>query len=251
MRTVICSLLALGACNFGNGDGDDDDYYIEPGGGGGSFGQTGDDVGPDGGTVGDGGALLAGQLCNIADFRVWTNCSTMDFDGYLVELGASQASANGAGVFQIATPSGTSLVWRVYDPSSTAVREHYKPFAPSETVVYSSLVSTYQDLATTNLVDSTAGAVFVRVRQAGAPMVAATATISPVQTGTALTFYDDTSASVWANDATGAAGVIWFPDMPVGEATVTVTPDGVGAMPFEVDVTVVAGAITMTTAEIP
>ena len=251
MRIALCSLLAsvlgLGACNFGGGEGDD--YYTEPGGGGGSYGQSGGLI-PDA-RMGDAGAAIDGQICGLVDYRDWDDCTMSGYDGYLVELGTSQGSANDGGMFSMPTPGGTNLVWKVYDVVvGTPARTTYAPFSPS-TVVFTHRQADYEDLAQNNgAAPISGGAVFVRVRKANVPVVDATATITPASAS--LTLYDDVSAATWGVTNTGELGVIWFPNVPASAAaTVTITPAGPSAVPYTLTLPVVNQATTFVTAEIP
>src|SRR5688572_28267199 len=73
MRTVLTLALAglAGACA---GDGDEGPFQPGGGGGGSGGGNTGGDARPIDAPVGDGGALLAGEICVVTDLRFADAC---------------------------------------------------------------------------------------------------------------------------------------------------------------------------------
>lgn len=242
MRPVVWSLVVLAACNTGTGD----DYYVEPGGGGGSFGNT-TGAFPDAAPR-DGGGTISARVCGLSEILVWDECAATGLDGVMVMVGAASATARADGSFDIANPSGSNLVWRVNGNAQLASLREY----PGELVIPSMPLADYQNLAadTNVLVNPQAGTIFAQVIHMGTPVASATASLSGLVD---LVHYDDATApGDFGVDMTHDAGVIWFPNVPVGTAvTFTVTPPAAVGQPVETIVIVEAETATFATVVIP
>jgi hypothetical protein len=242
---LVCLLLAIGACKLG---GSGDDYYVEPGGpsNGMMIPGTPTDAAPDDTTSdsGDGAAPIQGTVCDLNDLRDWDTCSPIDYSSMMVLLGTSTAAVSSTGTFDIATPPGTPFYWTVEGPAELAIT----PFGTAPHLVYSMKTSRYQDLALAQNIQPEIGTgqVFLRVRRGTGALADATGAIV---NQTAVTRYDTNDSEMWDTGQTSTAGVMWFPNVPAGTASITVTPPTGNDATFAL--TVGDQATTFATVEVP
>ena len=238
MRRVLLLVLVAGCHSDGN------DYPVTTGGGGFGGGQPQiADAGVDGG---DGGALILGRVCLMTDPRDQTSCAATGVGGLVVTLGTATGTTADDGTFTVGRPSGSNIVW---DVTGSTVLESLTPFT-AQAIIPAMPLGLYAQLEADNGVIAQAGqgAVMLRVLQAGAPLVGATATITPPTVYG--TFYDGSTPATWTANGTGAFGTAWMPGEVTGTADVTVTPQGgtattLGAVPIK------EAAITFLTEELP
>jgi hypothetical protein len=219
MRAVALVLLLV-ACKEGDGA----LYPINPGGGGGGNNGTPPDAAALGDGAGSGG--LAGRVCLIADARQPTQCASSNAAGFTVTLDGNTATTSADGTFTIASPQSTNLVWQI---TGTDLETSLMSYSAVHRIP-AMLDTDYLDLANANsVVQSTGfGDVFVHVSQAGTSAAQVGATVSPA--AIYPTLYDGGTATTWTQTGTGAFGMVWIAGLPVGAASVTLTPQGGTAM---------------------
>lgn len=251
-------LLLVAACQSGGGD----DYPTGSGGGGpvvSGGGGRGGDAGIGDGGDGDGGVSTTGRVCLITDLRKLTTCSATGAKGLVVSLGTRTvtiASDHDDGTFTIAAPLGTDLTWHVTSSVLDRIVPSAMPFGSDNSIP---VVSTqlYRDLLSTNKVEvaDQQGSIVVRVVRGVTPAVNVSATSTVPGS---VTLYDSNNSLLDWNEssvgATGAAGVVWFPDVslsvrPPTLATITLTPQG--GTPVSTPAVVENQTITFVTKEVP
>ncbi|MFN0250166.1 MAG: hypothetical protein ACKV2T_25000 [Kofleriaceae bacterium] len=217
MRLVAYSLLVLAACNSSEGE----DWPVEPGGGGGSFGNTiGSGSATDAG-MDDGGTTNTGRVCALSEILRWDECDNGGQMGLTVTVGAESAMTLGDGSFEIDTPTGSNLVWRV---SGNAQLPSLREYAAG-TQIPSISIGLFQNIAAAAnvAIEIGAGTVFVQVRHMNAAVVGATAELAGSND---LVYYDDATApGSLSVGQTRADGIVWFPNVTPGAAVqFTITP---------------------------
>jgi hypothetical protein len=238
---LACALLVfLAACPAQGGD----DYPIGPGGGVGGTGSNGLVDAPPSDGDGDAGGTILGRVCLLTDLRRVAQCSDTDAGGLTVTLGTETATTGAQGDFEIVTPSGTNLVWRVSGLNVVSSVMLFNPVARIP-VIGDEL---YGQLLTGNsvLLQDGQGTLLAHLTHAGVAAVGATATLNPATAN--ATFYDGNNPQVWDTDATSTFGVTWLPGADVGQATITST---LGASMISATYPIENQAITWAEIEIP
>ena len=229
--------LAVAACKQGTGD----DYPINPGGDDtGNFHPPVDGAASDQ-ALGDGGAMITGRVCLIADLRQPTVCAATGAQDITVVLGSVSTMTADDGSFSLISPGGTNLVWRV---GATDLVTSVVPFSSSN--ILPVITGTYfDDMLSTNgvILNSGEGSVVLFVRDSAGPLAGAAVALTP--TATYLPMHDGANKSVWVTGNTGVAGVSWTPGATAGSVGISVTPPAGTAQVFSLPV--VSGAITYTT----
>ncbi len=190
-------------------------------------------------------ATLRGRVCLVGDLRDVSACASAGAGGLIVALGTRTATTAENGEFSMAAPAGSSLVWRV---TGDAIRTTLAPYSAASTIPVIAAAD-YEQLASENGVLEVAaqGAIVAHVVAEGLPVNGATATTSPIAAYPAL--YDGAAARLWTQNATGDRGAIWIPGLPVGTATLAVSPAGKAAQLFA-GIPVADAALTFVTVEL-
>ncbi|HUQ03921.1 MAG TPA: hypothetical protein VM261_15595 [Kofleriaceae bacterium] len=245
MRAVF--ILALGAL-AGACAGEEDDGPFRPGGGGGGGGgMTGGDARQaDAVTVGDGGALLAGQVCVVTDLRVPRACPAVpEREAVAVAVRGTTAMTTSAANGGFALPVLDAQVTLVVATGSTTLVRSYVPTAVTGAAVDAPVVTqaAYDAVIGSlgTVVPDNNGTVVAYVRDGAA--AAEGVAFAPIAGSSLAPFYDNGSATSWVQGGgTGVAGVALFVDVPVG----SVTLDGVATDSRVAQVTVPVAADTVT-----
>ncbi|HEX2688086.1 MAG TPA: hypothetical protein VHN14_15765 [Kofleriaceae bacterium] len=196
-------------------------------------------LGGDAGTSnsgGDGGVAISGRVCLLADLRKPASCSATGAKGLVVSLGTRTitiADDHDDGTFTLGVPLGTDLTWHVTSSTLDRIVPSAMSFGTDHTlpVVTTQL---YRDLLSTNGVEilDQQGSIVVRVIRGVMPVANVSARSTPASS---VTLYDrDNSLLDWNESpigATGSAGVVWFPGVPLSLrpptlATITLSPEG-------------------------
>ena len=236
-------LVVLVACK--SSDGDDGEFPVLPGGGNGGAGTVLDAGLPPDTADPDAGTQLTGRVCLVSDLRALTTCAATGAGNITVTLGTRTATTMDDGRFTIATPVSTNLVWRA---SGAGIVSSVMAFGTT-TSIPAIGIRDFNDLMNANSVVQQAdeGAVVARIVRNGTPQTGATAASTPL--AQFPTKYDGATPLAWTELATGAAGTAWLPGVPIGTATIAVTPaSGTAA---DVDVRVEDQAITYVTIDLP
>ena len=222
MRACLVTLLApvlasvLAGCPAGA-----EDYPIAPGGYGSSNGIPGVDAAIDADPNG-----LSGRVCALQDLRMFSRCAVSGLLGLTVTLGGSSVLTADDGSFSMVMPTTSNLVWRVSGtlPSEVPIVPSLIPYSGSN-VLPAVDSQTYSTLLVANdlAVAPGQGSIIARVVQAGQPATEVTVTQGAAVNGT---LYDGDRATTWDSDlaGTGPLGVAWLTGVPVGAATLMVTP---------------------------
>lgn len=219
MRFVLAALLVAG-CSQGDGQ----KYDIPTGGGGGGGGGGGSGELPDAGTgSGSGsGSQITGLVCLVSDLRQPNACATSGAGGYTVKLDGATATTAADGSFAIAAPTSTNVMFEV---DGADIATSLMAYSAAHRIPIVKAVD-YVDLQNTNgmsQVGST-GDVFVHVVHAGTSVGSVGGTVTPAATYSTL--YDGSTAGSWTMTGTSMYGMIWFPGIPMGSATLSITPQG-------------------------
>ncbi|MEJ7600506.1 MAG: hypothetical protein WKG01_21535 [Kofleriaceae bacterium] len=205
-----CLVVLLAGCSATA-----EDYPIAPGGYGSSNGVPGPDAMLDADPNG-----LSGRVCAMQDLRTFAPCATGGLLGVTVTLGGSTTVTGDDGSFSMIMPTGSNLVWRV---SGAPLVPSVVPYSAS-TLLPAVDIETYNNLLNANgrSLTSGQGSIVARIVQLGQPAVGVTATTDAVFE----TLYDGANATTWDQDieGTGARGVAWLTGVPIGAATLEVTP---------------------------
>ena len=229
-------LVALAACKQGTGD----DYPINPG---------GDDIGDfhppvDGPasdqSLGDGGAMINGRVCLLADLRAPTMCANTGAANITVQLGTATTLTADDGMFSLVSPGGTNLAWRV---SAADLATSIVPVSTS-TILPIIAADDYADMQLTSgvIINSGQGSIVLFVRDALGPLAGAAVTVTPTQ---AFAPKRDMTRLLWVDGDTGASGASWTAGLTAGSVSVKVTPPTGTPQVFALPVA--DGAITYTT----
>lgn len=214
MTRACLALLLLVGCSSTL---DSDDYPIDPGGVGGGGGPR--DAAVDSGDAGDASTTITGRVCAVSDLRNLASCAITGAGGLTVTLGNRTATTADNGDFTIVMPTGTNLTWRVTGNNFvTSVME--LGGAPSIPTI---ATDTYTALQTANGVipQAAQGAIVARIVKANLPVTGAVALASP--TPQYATRYDGSNATVWDEDATSTAGIVWLNGVPIGASMISVS----------------------------
>lgn len=226
--------LVLAACSSSSNDFPPLSEGGAPGGtsSGGSGGTVRDAGIGDGGT--DGGVAISGRVCLVQDLRAPTSmCDSTKAGGFTVTLGTAHAidagttavvgtaTTNPDGSFTMVAPLGPGLIWHVTSLKlATSVMDY-----GTENTIPAMLSDPYNELLLRNagqLTDVDHGAVVLRVVRGLTPVAGLSATVGPPGVGD--TQYDSTnSMTIWNQNATQTAGMVWIPNAQVGVATITLT----------------------------
>lgn len=207
-------LLVCAACG-----GDDVALYpVNPGGGGPAGGSIRGDASEG---DGDGGVMISGRVCLINDARNPTTCASTGAAGLTVTLGTRMATTLDDGSFTISVMTGTTNVWRV---SGTDIAQSAMAVGGTNTIpalsqaIYTSMIT---DSGVT--IPAGSGSIIAQLTTNNNAAIGANATTAP--TAASGVFYDGGTATMWQQDSTGNAGVVWATgiDPTSGSATVTVT----------------------------
>jgi hypothetical protein len=239
---VVAVLVLWAAAGCG------EDEHFPPGEGGGPSGGGGStqsdagppDAGPDA-SSGDGGAALAGELCDVSDVREPLACSTgVDLFGIEVRAVGTEATdeTNPAGEFRLpgdfpddqllsigSQEDETRLA--LLSVSDWTLVEVRPPRVAQD--VWDDLIAL---IGSNDPDDRAAIALYViNLESEGQPAIGAT--VSAVS-GTVIFYDDDASLTGWSpSGATGTAGAALILSVPAEEGTVEITVDG---FPFEISV---------------
>lgn len=192
---------------------------------------------------------ITGRVCLVASLLTLDACDATGAGGLTVTIANSSTTTEIDGRFQILPPPAADvLTWRVTGPNLVKSVVPAQVNALASSVLPAIRMQPYRDeLARAGLAQepiAARGAVVVRVRNAGAPVVGA---VAAVETQLDVTQYD--SGTNWATTATGAQGVAWSAVVSAGERNVTATPPGsIDEPPSVMPVLVDDGAITYVTA---
>lgn len=236
---IASLLLVVAACQGGG-----EQRPINPGGGDDVVSPTVDASSTTDGTTID-GTGLSGRVCVVSDMRALSTCAATGADGLTVTLEGQTATTAADGSFTIATPSGSSLVWRV---SGTSIVSTVMPFSAS-TLIPAVPATLYDSVALANgvIINAGEGSVIGRVVHATNPISGAVAAISPVATYDP--FYDGSSATAWNQNQTGTRGVFWIPGSSTGTPQISV--ETLAGDVVSVGVPVEGDAITFAAIEVP
>lgn len=234
-RLVV--VFAVAACGDDTGG-----FPIDPGGGG-----SGSSFTPDAAVVDpDGGTMLTGRVCLLADPRQPQTCATTGAGGFTVAVGGQVATTGDTGSFTLLRPTGSDLVWTVtgdtIEPS--AMRFGTSTTIPAiSTLVYDDMLAAMQAV-----VNGGNGAIVAQFIQDGDPVANATALVTPIPDSE--TYYDGAAVTDWDFTATGPFGVVWVSSLQPGTASLAL--DHGAADPHTVsNIPVLADTITFVFSEIP
>jgi hypothetical protein len=241
MKRIAC-VLFLAACANSGGD----DYPVN-GVGGGPVGGVG------GG--GGGGNLLRGRVCLLGDLISGGNCSNSGAGGLTVSMGGNAATTGADGSFAITPPAaGTAPSFVVSGPGMVPSVSTPAPNATG-TIEDVSLPIIRQDLfsrmmSTNGVVPVTgSGSIVSTIVRGGTPVSGVTGVSTP--SPAFGPFFDGTTPTAWTLNGTGARGVVWFPGVSVGPASVTFT-DAATTSETTVDgIQVIDGGVTFMDAILP
>jgi hypothetical protein len=184
-------------------------------------------------------------VCLIADPRTPTSCASSGAGGFTVKLGTEMATTGADGSFSIAQVTGSGLVWRISGTGiePTAMRKGATNTIPviSDTV-YGEMVGAMSAVVTTET-----GAIIVQVTHGGVALSGAIATATPSPDSSI--YYDGTSTTAWALDATHGYGIIWISAIAAGTDSMSVDNGTVQGTISSIPV--FPGTVTFATAEIP
>jgi hypothetical protein len=244
MRAVL--ILALGAL-AGACAGEEDHGPFHPGGGGGGGGGTGGDARQtDAAVLGDGGALLAGQVCVVTDLRSPRACPAVtEREGVDVTVRGTTTTTTSAANGGFSLPVTEAAVTLVLADASTPLVRSYVPVPVTGAAVDAPVATRVAfDAAIASLgtvVPDSGGTVVAYVRDVSAP--ATGVAFSTIAGSSLAPFYDNGGATAWVQGGgTGPAGVALFVDVPPG----TVTLDGLAADTRVARATVPVAADTIT-----
>jgi len=237
MRILIAIALAC-ACTEQN------NLPVTTGGGGGPP-QSGSAVfgGAPGGVL-----LVTGRVCVLADPRVFGVCAPTGAGGLLVQLGNSSAITGGTGSFSMPAPTGTNLNFTVSGPSIVTSSQ---PLTAANTIPVLTQDLFGQVLAANGItLTQGSGSILASiVDRGGNPVSGVTATSTP--SPAFGPFFDGTTPTAFTLDATGARGVVLFPGVNVGPASLTFSDLATSGETTIDGVQVVDGGVTFVDTVLP
>jgi hypothetical protein len=241
MKVSIWLAIALaGGCDV-----DDDHLHILAGGGG---QQTA--TGP--GTIGVAPTtvlLIAGRACLLADPRFFAVCADTGAAGLTVALAGRTVTTGTNGSFAMSPPQGTAnLVFTVSGPN---IITSTQPFAAVNTIPVLTQ-QMFNNVLTANGITLTQGSGSILasvVTRGGFPAVGVTAVSTP--SPAFGPFFDGTTPTAFTLNGTGARGVVFFPGVSVGPASLTFTDLATSGETTVDGVQVVDGGLTLVDAVLP
>jgi hypothetical protein len=223
LASLALALALVAACRA-----NPDDYPLGPGGNGGGGGGGADGGLGDAGDAADGdaGVQISGRVCLITDLQHPTVCNGGNVNLVTVSIGTTRtATPDVRGDFTINAPLGPFL-WRV---SGRDINTSIVPVGGDNTLPVIDGQLYVEMLASNHVTRPAEGAssTVVRVVRGTAAVAGVTATSVPATAD--LPLYDNNDVLIWRSDnlGTGANGVVWLPDLPLGttpSVTVTLTP---------------------------
>lgn len=238
MKLSACLLLLLVGCTEQDGP----KYDVNtPGGPGGTGAPSGS------GTA----ARISGRVCVLADAQILDACSIHGAGGLTVAMGSATATTSADGSFTI-EPGATTDATTMLSVSGTGVVPSQRAIGAGNIVpVMSNDLFNKMVLATGITTEPSSGSILASVNtRAGLPASGITATSNP--TLAAGPFFDSTGTSPWTLDATGARGVVFFPNVStLGPTGLTFTDPATGGETTVGGVQVVDGGITYVDATLP
>ncbi len=237
MRIPIAIALACACTEAGN-------EPVITGGGGGPP-QTGSAVF---GGVPGGVLLVSGRVCVLADPRVFAVCTTTGAGGLVVQLGSSTAVTGATGSFSMPAPTGTNLSFTVSGPSIVTSSQ---PLTATNTIPVLTQDLFGQVLAANGItLTQGSGSILASiVDRGGNPVSGVTATSTP--SPAFGPFFDGTTPTAFTLNATGARGVVLFPGINVGPASLTFSDLATSGETTIDGVQVVDGGITFVDTVLP
>jgi len=262
LSIAMVALLAAAGCK--------DDEHYPPGEGGGSGGGGGSgridggggasDGGIDGGgpsDAGDGGTLLAGQLCNVVDMRVPLECPGGDLDPIdVVELGSgTEATTDRDGTFSMPIPFDNGLALAVGLEDGDTRDSLLRAGQWDGGMVRAPRVAEDDWQAFLAFIDGLempgTASIAVYVRDDDGPVAGAVVAVAGSK---AIPFYDTDTGQQWsaAAGATGPFGAALLLSIPAAAsndiADITVT---VGGDDFDLSVPIAADQLTWARITVP
>ncbi len=225
-----------------------DDLPVEGGGGGGTPIDRGQAIVISHGAGGTSAINVEGRVCLISDPRDLALCSNTAESGIIVSLGTATTVTLPNGQFVLPAPPGSNLSFVVSGPNITPTT---MPLTSTNTIPVLPL-SLFQDLMAANgvVLQSGTGSILASVvDRTGAPVAGVSATSVP--TSAFGPFFDGTTPTQWTLNQTGQAGVVLFPGVTVGPATLTFSDLGSGTETTVGGVQVVDGGLTIEEAVLP
>ncbi len=204
-------------------------------------------TGASGGGGGGGNARVSGRVCVLADPQIMSACAINGAQGLSVALGSATATTSADGTFTIDRDPTLPATTPISVTGNTIVQSNATLATGNGPTVIPAMTTQLYDnmtLATGITPAENTGAIVANVATGeGLPATGITATSTP--TGTAGPFFDATGESPWSLNATGARGIVYFPNVTTtGPSSLTFT-DPTTAGETTVDgIQVVNGGIT-------
>jgi hypothetical protein len=207
---------------------------------------TGSGAGSSGVTTVDAGVLLFGRVC-VRESLFLATCQT-NLSNVQVAVGTSTVTTAADGTFVVTTPVvGTSPVFTVSGPTLVTTSQALNARAQINVLKQAA----FNEMLTLNQVVqpvNTGSVIATVTNPAGIPVSGVTAVSTPM--GVLGPFFDGSQPQPWVTNATGAAGIVWFPGIMVGPAELsfnTLT----GGEAIVGGVQVINGGITMVETPLP
>jgi len=238
MRILIALASIACACLAGCTSSEEDDLPVQPGAGGVSGGGKG------GSTPG----AITGRVCLVANPFALGTCADTGAGGLVVSLGGSTALTQANGAFSLAAPAGTGGSFTVAGPN---IVTGSMPLSPANTIPVLSQEMFNEMLSgnSVTLQPGTGSVLATVVDRTGNPISGVTATSTP--TSAFGPFFDSATGTQWTINQTGQAGIVFFPGVTVGPATLTFSDLGSTSETTVGGVQVIDGGLTIEEAVLP
>lgn len=191
--------------------------------------------------------MFRGRVCVVDDVRALNTCATRGAGDLTVQLGDSVAVTSEDGSFAMPTPVGTGLSFTVSGANVVTTTQLLNARAQINALRQ----DTFDEmLFQTGIVAPPAntGSIIAAVTRGGVPLSGVTGTVSPA--GEFGPFFDGTAPEPWSRNSTGASGIVWFPDVVTGPASLTFNTL-TGGSAIVGGVQVINGGITMVETPLP
>ena len=192
--------------------------------------------------------VLVGRVC-VIDNVISVNCANTGVENVVVSAANQTVVAAADGTFAFTEPFTTTsdLVFTVSGPAVVTTAQTLNARMQIN-VLRQTAFNNMLAFANIETVPINTGSVIATVTNAGVPVIGATATSVPV--AAFGPFFDGIGPEPWTTNATGAAGIVWFPFINAGPADLsfnTLT----GGEAIVGGVQVINGGITMVETPLP
>jgi hypothetical protein len=211
--------------------------------------ETPSGPGSSGGGTSSSASRVSGRVCVLADPTLMSACAINGASGLTVAMGSATTTTNTDGTFSLTSNDPVSATTNLAITGAGIVPSQATVNSTNIVPVMNQQLWDNMVLATGISPEPQTGTIIANVVNGqGEPAMGVGATSSP--TGTAGPFFDGTGATPFTLDATGARGVVMFPNVATGGPTSLTFSNAQNESTVD-GIQVVDGGITFVDARLP